>query len=153
MKIQQIFIALGAVRRLAVSGNVYGDYHKMAPLKDHCVILIAREPLEKSNVIVDVTQHARKRFKERVGLPKRAAKAAAQRAFDQGICRFETTGRLRRFMDASYRKEDRAANNLRIYGMHVYVFANTTLITVLHVPEKFRHVVTAKMKAKEKQDG
>jgi hypothetical protein len=84
---------------------------------------------------VIITDHANKRVKERVGLPKKAIKKYAQAAFDKGIRHSSAKGRLKRWLDSLY-LERKKANNLRVLGRHVYVFNNNALITVLHLPHR-----------------
>lgn len=86
---------------------------------------------------VYVTNHAKDRTRQRVGLPKRAGEKNAERAFNEGIRHSETSGSLRRFIDGLYLKKGKA-NNIRIYCGNVYLFANQDLITVISLPPKYR---------------
>lgn len=84
-----------------------------------------------------VTTHAQKRTKERVGLPKSAAKRNADRAFSDGIRRGETSGSLRRYLDMLYFRKE-TANQLRVYCGNVYIFCHGKLVTVIPLPAKYR---------------
>ena len=84
-----------------------------------------------------ITDHATKRAKERLGLPKRASARNADQAYQYGIRQHETTGGLHRYIEALYWKH-RTANNIRIYHGNVYIFCNKTLITIFPVPPKYR---------------
>lgn len=89
---------------------------------------------------VYITDHAKDRTRQRVGLPKRVVEKNAERAFDEGIKHSEVSGSLKRFMDSLY-LNGRLANNLRIYCGNVYLFKGRTLITVISLPEKYRKKV------------
>lgn len=88
----------------------------------------------------NVTYHARKRMKGRMGANKSSVERMADIAYKKGIRHSDTTGDLHRWMDAQYLSE-RIANNMRIYGETLYIFRDQTLITVLHVPNKMRKQV------------
>lgn len=86
---------------------------------------------------INVTNHARKRFKERLGLPKAACLRQAQKAFDSGFTHAQAKGKAKRYMDSLFLKY-RTANNLRVYGQAVYIFSGNTLITVMLLPVNIR---------------
>jgi len=77
-----------------------------------------------------ITDHARRRLKERVGLPKRAMQRMADRALQEGQCHRDARGRARRYLDRLYLKEE-TANQIRVHGAFVYLFEDRRLITVL----------------------
>jgi hypothetical protein len=83
---------------------------------------------------VSISEHASTRMKERLGIPKSAHQRTAQRAFDQGVKHSETFGNLCRYLDKQYLSHSQA-NNMRVHGHHIFVFADTVLITVLHLPQ------------------
>ena len=89
---------------------------------------------------VTVTDHAQKRIRERVGLPKRAVEKNAERALKKGIKHSQLSGRVKKFVDALYFKYQ-TANNIRIYENSVYLFAGGILITVIDLPQKYRKIV------------
>ena len=84
-----------------------------------------------------VTNHAAKRFKQRVGLPKAACQRHAEKAFSEGFSHAEARGSAKRYLDKLF-LEHRKANNLRVYGQFVYLFAGTVLVTVINLPRKIR---------------
>ena len=86
---------------------------------------------------VVVTTHAAKRFKQRVGLSKKACQAQAERAMESGYSHADAKGRAKRSLDKLF-LEHRTANNIRVYGEHVYLFAGSTLVTVLNLPKSVR---------------
>ena len=75
--------------------------------------------------MVYVTDHAAKRSKERLGLPKRVTTKNAERALHYGIKHSETKGALRRYLNAVYLKRE-TANNIRIYSNNVYIWRRRT---------------------------
>lgn len=82
---------------------------------------------------VIITRHAIKRMKERCGIPRKAAKGLAQKAMCDGVTHAEARGKLKRYISRLY-KEYGQANGVRVYGRHIYLFAGSTLITVVHLP-------------------
>ena len=98
-----------------------------------------------------VTRHGKKRSRERVGIPKRAVDKNAKTALEKGLRYEDTAGALRRYLDYLYWRGNGAANNMRIYGNHVYLFHGEVLITVLNVPPEHRkQAVMAQRKKCEK---
>lgn len=98
---------------------------------------------------VNVSRHAVKRTKERVGLSKKIADKNAQKALDEGITHAEAKGSLSRYLDRIY-FTNRSINSIRIYQHNVYLFADKTLVTILPLPPKYRDTVDKIRKGKEK---
>ncbi len=80
-----------------------------------------------------VTTHGKKRMKERCGINKKASERLATIAFEKGLRHNDTTGCLNKWVTSlwGYSKK---ANNIRLYGDKAYIFAGTTLITVIQIP-------------------
>lgn len=95
-----------------------------------------------------LTDHAAKRAKERLGVPKRAALKNADRAFEYGLRLDNATGDLKRYMSGLNR--NRGGGDARIYGEHVYIFVGQQLITVYRLPREFQKTVE---RNKRKQSG
>ena len=89
------------------------------------------------NRLVSVTNHAAKRFKKRCGFPKKACQSHAQTAYDKGYRHVDAKGRAKRYMDKVF-LEHRKANQMRVYGEFIYLFAGTVLITVMNLPKSVR---------------
>jgi hypothetical protein len=87
--------------------------------------------------LITVTNHAEKRFKERLGLPKSACQKHAQIAYDEGFKHEDARGKAKRYLDKLF-LEHRNANAMRVYGEFVYLFTGETLITVLNLPKSVR---------------
>lgn len=87
-----------------------------------------------------LTNHGTERMDERVGLSPDAAERLAARALVDGIRHGELKGRAGRYLDGLFFSH-RNANNMRVYGEHVYLFRDETLVTVLHLPHQFKAAV------------
>ena len=94
-----------------------------------------------------LTKHALKRCKERCGWGHEASQRMATMALQDGLQHADARGGLKRYFDALYLTE-RSANNLRIYGRHVFVFCDDRLITVQYLERKFERAVDALSAAK-----
>ena len=77
-----------------------------------------------------VTNHAARRTKERLGLPKKLSHKNAENALRYGIRHSDTSGSLNRYISALYWKHETANN--------VYIFHGETLITIFPLPQKYR---------------
>jgi len=86
-----------------------------------------------NTIKVEITRHARKRFKERLGLPKRCCKKQANKAYNDGFKHSQANGRAKKYIDGLYLKY-RKANNIRIYNESIYIFVGSLLITVFSLP-------------------
>lgn len=89
---------------------------------------------------VHVTDHAHKRSKQRLGLNAEAADRMAMKAWLAGLQHHDTTGALNRYLSKLY-WQHKNANNVRLYGEHVYVFCHQTLVTILTLPNRFKKTV------------
>ena len=55
----------------------------------------------------------------------------------RGLRPEESTGNLRRYFD-HLRRFERAESVIRLYGNHVYIFRDDTLVTVLTLPDEYK---------------
>jgi hypothetical protein len=69
----------------------------------------------------------------------------ADTAFEHGACRRDFSGSFRRYLDDQYYSKAQA-NNMRVYAEHLWLFANTDLITVWRVPHEFISAANRAMK-------
>lgn len=104
-----------------------------------------------------LTNHGKKRIKERAGLPKKAVQASVDRAYEEGLDRTEFSGSLRRYIDfLYYQEEDKHKHRntkIKIYGNMIYIFDRMVLITTFPLPRKFlRKVETVKEKKKRDKE-
>lgn len=84
-------------------------------------------------MIVNVTEHAMERGRERFNLSHRSLSRMAQKAFEEGLHHEKTTKALREW---ALQHIDRGANHLRILGHQAFLFFDHHLITVLLVPRE-----------------
>jgi len=84
-----------------------------------------------------ISNHANDRLKERCGLKKKSKKRSVKIALEKGIKHSECTGRLKSYIDYLFLSHGNG-NNIRIYGNHVYIFYDTSLVTVLTLPNEHR---------------
>ncbi len=98
-----------------------------------------------------ITRHARKRFKQRLGVHKTDTNKNANRALRDGVSQRDVRGDISRFMAALYFR-NRTCNNIRLYNGMVYVFAKETLITVFPIPYRFREDAAEAQKRKEQSN-
>lgn len=90
---------------------------------------------------VVLTDHARSRYKSRTSVSKSRMEKDAQKALENGVRFDETSGGLRRYIDALHWTNPKV-NNIRIYCGRVYIFSGSVLITVFDLPEKYRRKET-----------
>lgn len=87
-----------------------------------------------------ISNHAKKRVKERCGLPKKAVEKLAKKALLEGVSHKESSGRLEKYITYLFHY-NQSANNIKIYHEKVFIFAGETLITVLHLPNEHKKAV------------
>lgn len=93
--------------------------------------------------------HALERGGERLGLSKPALQKMADLALRDGIRHREARGSFGRYLDRLFLVE-RRANNMRVYGEHIFLFSGERLITIFHLPPKYKKIVK---KIKEVRNG
>jgi len=99
---------------------------------------------------MDVRKHARKRIKERCGLPGKAIERNAEKALREGVRHSECTGRLKKYIDYLFLSHGRGGN-IRLYGNHVYIFTvSEELITVLPLPNAHKNAVKKTLERRTK---
>lgn len=86
---------------------------------------------------MNITDHAFARAKKRLGWNAAALKRMVDKALNQGITHAQTSGRLKRYLDKLYLSHENGTK-LRLYGEHVFIFSDSALITVLHLPNRMR---------------
>lgn len=101
---------------------------------------------------LSITKHARYRMKQRCGVGKRSAHRMAEKVYRLGVRHGETSGNLRKWVDAQY-FYNRSANQIRLYGDKAYIFHNEKLITVIQIPHNLVPEVAAIRKFKEEKGG
>lgn len=99
-----------------------------------------------------MTKHARYRMKQRCGVGKRSAHRMAEKVYRLGVRHGETSGNLRKWVDAQS-FYNRSANQIRLYGDKAYIFHDEKLITVIQIPHNLVPEVAAIRKFKEEKGG
>ena len=94
-----------------------------------------------------LSRHAKDRMVERCGLNLRSLDKMASTAYDKGIHHRECTGRLKKYVDYLFLSHNKG-NNIRLYGDNVYIFHNSTLCTVLKLPNAHKNAVNKLSKRK-----
>lgn len=89
---------------------------------------------------VDITEHAYQRAKERLSLNNKALDRMAVKAYVEGIKHSDTTGKLNKYITGLWGKY-KTANNIRIYGEVIFLFAKNRLITVYQIPNEFKKIL------------
>lgn len=84
-----------------------------------------------------LTNHSRRRMKERLGMNERKAMEIASRAYRKGITHKETKGALHRLLSSIYLRHN-CGNQLRIYHGYLYIFQNSSLVTAYALPEEYQ---------------
>lgn len=95
--------------------------------------------------MVQVSNHAEKRLKERCGLNKKSIQRMADKAFDEGIRHSDTKGNLKKWVDSLY-FYSKSANNIRLYGDKAYIFAGHMLVTIVQIPQNLFRELTVLVK-------
>jgi hypothetical protein len=93
-----------------------------------------------------LTEHGRKRGKERAGLAPGALRRAAGKALAEGLKPRDTTGSLRRYLDRI--SIEHPGKHPRVHADHIFIFADSDLITVLHLPHEYRNSAASARKKK-----
>lgn len=96
-----------------------------------------------------VTNHAKQRAKDRLGVSKKIADKIANKALEQGVTHANAKGNLKSYLDKLYLR-NKTANNLRIYNRKVYLFDGPVLITIYNLPN---NLINAADKLQKKKVG
>lgn len=89
---------------------------------------------------MDITAHAEKRIRKRLGIPRKAVERFVKEAHQSGIPAKQFKGRVKKFYDAVSIKYQ-AGNQSFFYREYVFIAQDNVLITVYPVP---RHLNTNK---------
>lgn len=89
--------------------------------------------------MIEFTSHSIDRARSRLGLSRLSLARLAQRAFHGGITHQDKSacGDLNRYLRAVCRS-DTPANNLRVYGEHLFLFKDAVLLTVYELPAELK---------------
>ena len=87
-----------------------------------------------------ITNHARKRIRQRAGIGKKACYRVATNAVERGVNRTQLTGSVRRYLDKLYFSHE-DCTDIIVYAGKVFVFVKTILVTVMNLPGQYiKHI-------------
>ena len=90
-------------------------------------------------ISVTITSHAFQRAKERLGFDRTATQRMSMKAYIAGKKHSQCKGQLKKYIDALY-LQYHAANNIRIHGEAIYLFASNRLITIYTLPNQYKTI-------------
>lgn len=88
---------------------------------------------------VNITAHARQRARQRFGWSEDSLSRMAAKAFYLGLGKQEAKGKLGLYFDSIWEQYEKA-NNVRLHGEGLFVFAGSTLLTVWQLPLELRRL-------------
>lgn len=89
---------------------------------------------------VELTRHAVKRIRQRLGLPKKAVEKLANEAWANGHNQGEYSGAMRRYLDwVILHREEAHKATLRVHDRYLFVFRDDTLITAWLLPNHLKN--------------
>jgi hypothetical protein len=90
-------------------------------------------------ITITITDHAFQRAKERMGFDRKATERIAMKAFVAGKRHTQCKGQLKKYLDTLY-LQYQVANNMRVYGEAIYLFANNRLVTIYNLPNEYKSI-------------
>lgn len=90
--------------------------------------------------MIEITDHAFQRGRERLALNKKALQRHADKAFNKGIKLEDTKGDLHLYLEKKY-KQGNKCNNMRIYGEILFLFSDNRLVTITTLPTKYKAIL------------
>lgn len=82
-----------------------------------------------------ITDHAKKRLKERYGINAKASERLVEKVLENGVSHKDTHGQLNRWITKQYLSYG-VANNIKLYGDKAFLFSGDVLITVIPIPNR-----------------
>ena len=84
---------------------------------------------------IQITKHAKKRFKQRTGLPKKVLANKVESAFKDGKTKERLKGTIKKYINKIIgRHPEVKYQNIRISSGFVWIFVGATLITMYPIP-------------------
>ena len=91
---------------------------------------------------IQITKHAKKRFKQRTGLPKRVILKKARLAFLKGLSKDKVKGSIKLYLKKIVKRYPEVKNsNIRIASGCVWIFKGSKLITIYPLPGRLTKYV------------
>ena len=97
-----------------------------------------------------VTNHAKQRIHERMGVRKKTTDRVAENALKKGLTVKETKGKLKKYLNKLFLTHS-VGNNMRVYAEKVFIFQGDHLITVLSLPNEFKNLANICFSEKKEQ--
>jgi hypothetical protein len=98
--------------------------------------------------MISITSRGRTRMKQRGKFKSKSIDRLAGIVFEKGLTHAETSGQLNGYLTTLYDFNGQA-NNIRLYGDHIYIFCNEVLVTVYDTPKRFMPIVNKLMRRKK----
>ena len=87
------------------------------------------------NTQIQITKHAKQRFKQRTGLPKNIISKKAGAAFIEGLSYEKAKGSIKKYVKKLMKRYPEVRNsNIRISSGFVWIFKGVRLITLYPLP-------------------
>jgi hypothetical protein len=95
---------------------------------------VGNRPFDPSDF--EVTRHAFKRAKKRLGWGKKSLKRMMPKVLENGLSEKDFTGAFKKYLRSKFLRKG-TANHLLIYGEVIYFMRDATLITLYRVPSEY----------------
>lgn len=89
---------------------------------------------------VIITTHAYQRAKERLSFSSGTLDRIAPKAFFGGIRHKDTKGKVNRYITKLW-NNNKAINNIRVYGEVIFLFNDNVLVTLYQIPNEFKRII------------
>jgi hypothetical protein len=87
-----------------------------------------------------LSRHARQRSKERLGINQSSLERLLPRILGEGRRAKDFVGSFRKYLDRLHMGYP-GKKDIVVYAHQIYVIKETTVVTVMHVPQKFIKVI------------
>jgi len=92
---------------------------------------------------MNISKHAEKRIRKRIGLPRKAVEKFVAEAVENGTPLKEFKGRVKKFYDYTSINYQ-SGNQSFFYREYLFIAHNGDLVTVYPIPRHIKHVATNK---------
>ena len=88
---------------------------------------------------INITKHAEKRIRQRVGIPKKSVHNWVESALTEGVRSDSISGSFKRYLNSFQFNAGAASHGIGFNGF-ILLMKGHTVITVVHTPPKFRKI-------------
>lgn len=99
-----------------------------------------------------VSKHGSFRTRKRGGIPKRTVRKMVAVALERGLTYDQTTGSLRRYIDAIRLRDGTYETVVKVYGTMTFIFKENTLVTAFQTPSKYHKLVAKLIRERERRN-